>query len=205
MQYPSFAQFKQRAPTLPVVVPNGTPDTLTKQTPEETIEGAFAEIQNELAQELVARILQQSPAFFERLVVDLLVAMGYGGTHKDAATVVGKSRDGGIDGIIKQDRLGLDNIYVQAKRWAADNAVSRPDVQAFVGALSGNAATKGVFITTSRFSEGAIQFIEKVPQRIILIDGDRLARFMIEFNIGVFAKETYTVKRLDLDYFDEES
>ena len=202
-QYPGYLQFKQRSSPAASIPTNGNGVVPPSQTPEEMMEGAFSEIQNALAQELVASILRQSASFFEQLVVDLLVAMGYGGSHKDAATVVGKSGDGGIDGIIKQDRLGLDSIYVQAKRWNVGHSVGRPDIQAFVGALSGNAASKGVFITTGRFSDLAIQFIEKVPQRVILIDGDMLARYMIEFSIGVSVKEAYIVKRLDSDYFEE--
>ncbi|HEY3321327.1 MAG TPA: restriction endonuclease [Planctomycetota bacterium] len=172
--------------------------------PEEVIDSAFLSMKQQLASELLEQILRCSPTFFERLVVDLLVAMGYGGSVHDAgrALVVGKSGDGGIDGIIKQDKLGLDAIYVQAKRWEAN--ISRPQIQGFVGALHGR-ANKGVFITTSSFTKEAREYADELRDlKVILIDGQDLADLMIEHGIGVSPKATYVVKKVDYDYFVEE-
>ena len=145
-----------------------------------------------------------SPAFFEGVIVDLLVAMGYGGTHDDAARRLGRSGDGGIDGVIDEDRLGLDRIYVQAKRYDPKSSVGRPDIQGFVGSLVGNAASKGVFVTTSTFSTPAIDFVRHLPQRVILIDGEKLADLMIEHGVGVRVARTVEVKRVDEDFFIDE-
>ena len=134
---------------------------------------------------MLERILGNSPAFFEQVIIELLVAMGYGGTHKNAATQLGRTGDGGVDGVVNEDRLGLDRVYVQAKRYAAGNGVSRPDVQAFVGSLVGLGATKGVFVTTSTFSAQATDFASRLTQRVILIDGRQLADLMIEYGVGV--------------------
>ena len=147
-------------------------------------------------------VIQQTPVFFEKLVVDLLVAMGYGGAGKDSAIVTPYSRDDGIDGIIKEDKLGLDNIYVQAKRWT--NQVTKPQIQQFSGALDEQKASKGVFITTSTFSKEARNFVAKSSKKIVLIDGQQLADYMIEFNVGVSIKKTYIIKRIDTDYFEEQ-
>ena len=146
------------------------------------------------------RVKGVSPSFFERLVIDLLVAMGYGGTRADAGRAIGKSGDGGIDGIINEDRLGLDVIYVQAKRW--EGTVSRPEIQKFAGALQGQRATKGVFITTSNFTREAREFAGSIASKIILIDGERLAALMVEHDVGVARIGSYVLKRLDNDYFD---
>lgn len=143
-----------------------------------------------------------TPRFFEKLVVDLLVAMGYGGSRKDAGQAIGQSGDGGVDGIIKEDRLGLDIVYIQAKRW--ESTVGRPVVQAFAGSLEGFRARKGVLITTASFSKEAKEYVERIEKKIVLIDGQQLAQFMIDFGIGVNEVVTYTVKRMDLDYFGEE-
>jgi restriction system protein len=175
-----------------------------ERTPDEVLEYAYLELQKTLAQELLFQIKQCTSRFFERLVVDLLVAMGYGGTIKDAAQVVGGSRDGGIDGIIKEDRLGLDTIYIQAKRWNEKSTIARPEIQKFVGALQGRHASKGVFITTGKFSESAKDYVKSLPCKVVLIDGEQLAKYMIDFNVGVALRETYQVKRLDTDYFIEE-
>lgn len=174
------------------------------QTPDERLESAFQDIYDSLAQDLLAQVKTCSPRFFERLVVDLLVAMGYGGSIEDAAEVVGKSGDGGIDGIIKEDRLGLDAIYIQAKKWEDARPVSRPDVQGFVGALSGHHASKGVFITTGRFAAPAREFVKNLNYKVVLIDGEQLARYMMDFNIGVSLRQSYHVKKIDSDYFSEE-
>lgn len=159
-------------------------------------------IREGLAAELLHIIKTHSPTFFERLVIDLLVKMGYGGTRKDAGQAIGKSGDEGIDGIIKEDRLGLDIVYIQAKRW--ENVVSRPEIQKFAGALQGQRAKKGIFITTSNFSEGAKDYVSRIESKIVLIDGDALAQLMIDYNIGVATVASYEIKRVDSDYFTEE-
>jgi len=173
-----------------------------KQTPEEILESSYQSLRRELAEELLERIKQNSSRFFERLVVDLLVTMGYGGSRKDAGEAVGRSGDEGIDGIIKEDKLGLDVVYIQAKRW--QNTVGRPDVQAFAGALMGKKANKGVFITTSQFSQEAQNYVNTISQKIVLIDGEQLAQLMIDHGVGVTEVAIYLVKRVDSDYFSEE-
>lgn len=170
-------------------------------SPTETIDNIIAQMNVSLASELLEQIKSQSPAFFEQLVLDLLVKMGYGGNREDAAMVTKISHDGGIDGIIKEDRLGLDMIYIQAKRW--ENTVQKPEIQKFRGALSERGATKGIFITTSDFSTGAKDSARNA--KIILIDGSELCRLMIEFGVGVSIKTVYEIKRLDTDYFNPES
>lgn len=170
-------------------------------TPAETIDEAYEILRNSLAEEVLQHIKGCSPEFFERLVVDLLVKMGYGGTRAEAGRAVGKSGDGGIDGIINEDRLGLDVIYIQAKRWEA--TVGRPDIQQFAGALQGQKARKGIFITTSGFSKVAIEYARDIESSIILIGGDVLAGLMIDNDVGVALETSYKVKRIDSDYFDE--
>ncbi len=155
----------------------------------------------ELRQELLERIKTASPAFFERLVIELLVKMGYGGSFVDAGMAIGKTGDEGIDGIIKEDRLGLDAIYIQAKRW--NNTVGRPEIQQFVGALAGKGARKGIFITTSKFSEQAKSYLP-ANVKVVLIDGAQLAEYAIEVNLGVSVVSEYQIKRLDFDYFEGE-
>ncbi|MFI3254488.1 MAG: restriction endonuclease [Eubacteriales bacterium] len=172
-------------------------------SPEEVIEANFESIQESLSQELLELILQNSPAYFEKLVIDLLVNMGYGGNRKEAGQAVGKSGDEGIDGVINEDRLGLDNIYVQAKRWAIDNTVGRPEIQKFVGALAGKQASKGIFITTSSFSSEARNYVQTLQPKVILIDGRELTQFMIEYDVGVSTYNTYVIKKIDTDYFEE--
>lgn len=173
-------------------------------TPEEQIDAASAILSKALKAELLARVLDQSPAFFERLIVDLLVAMGYGGSHDAAARQLGRSGDGGVDGVIDEDRLGLDRIFVQAKRYA-NGLVGRPQVQEFVGSLVGHGATKGVLVTTSAFSRQAIDYARGLQQRVILIDGDRLSELMIEHGVGVRVSRTVEVKRLDEDFFSDDA
>ena len=188
MKVPRFAQWydgSAAAPERPAPVA-ATP--APESTPEETIEAAYAAIMAELREELLGRILQNDPGFFEGLIVDLLVAMGYGGSHKNAAERLGKSGDGGVDGVINEDLLGLDRIYVQAKRYSVTSVIGRPDVQAFTGSLVGFGASKGVFFTTSSFSSQAKEFAARVPQRIILIDGGRLSELMVEHGVGVRTK-----------------
>ena len=159
-------------------------------------------MRHDLAQELLERVKNSSPRFFENLVVDLLVAMGYGGSKADAGQAVGRSGDGGIDGIIKEDKLGLDVVYIQAKRW--EGTVGRPVVQAFAGSLEGQRARKGVLITTSQFSQDARDYVTRIEKKIVLIDGELLAQLMIDHNIGVAEVASYVVKKADLDYFGEE-
>jgi restriction system protein len=170
-------------------------------TPYEHIEIGYQRIREELEIELLAKIKESSPAFFERLVVELLVTMGYGGSRKDAGQTIGRSGDGGIDGVIKEDRLGLDVIYIQAKRW--EGVVGRPEIQKFAGALQGQRAKKGVFITTSSFSKEALDFVSVIESRIVLVDGKTLTSLMIDFGLGVSKIASYDIKRIDSDYFEE--
>jgi restriction system protein len=171
------------------------------ETPEEIIEKNFLKIRKNLALELLSKVKNSTPAFFENLVVELLVKMGYGGSIKDAGKAIGKSGDEGIDGIIKEDKLGLDIIYIQAKRW--DNIVGRPEIQKFVGALAGQGAKKGIFITTAKFTKEAREYQPKNETKIVLIDGEQLADFMIDYDLAVSLKNKYVIKQIDNDYFDE--
>ena len=173
----------------------------TESTPEEAIENAYQGLRQQLAQELLTRILGCSPAFFEHLVVELLVKMGYGGSRRDAGERIGQTGDGGIDGIIKEDRLGLDTIFIQAERW--QGSVGRPEIQKFVGALQGQRARKGVFITTSTYTADATSYAAQIDTKVVLIDGQTLAGLMIDFDVGVAVASSYTVKRIDSDYFEE--
>lgn len=177
-------------------------DESIPQTPEESLESSFQDIQKTLAQELISKIKACSPPFFERMVIELLVAMGYGGSRIDAGKAIGKSGDEGIDGIIKEDKLGLDVIYIQAKRW--ENVVGRPEIQKFIGALAGQGAKKGIFITTSRFTNDAKEYIPRNETKIVLIDGDQLANLLIDYNLGVSTQAVYELKKVDSDYFEEE-
>jgi len=174
------------------------------QTPEESLETAYQKIRKSLASELINKVVELSPTFFEKLVVELLVKMGYGGSIKDAGKAMGKSGDEGIDGTIKEDKLGLDIIYIQAKRWKPGNIVGRPELQKFVGALAGQGAKKGIFITTSNFTREAIEYTPRNETKIVLIDGSQLAQLMIDYNLGCTPQQTYEVKKMDTDYFDEE-
>jgi restriction system protein len=168
-------------------------------TPEEALEAGYKQLRKALQQDLLDKIKECSPYFFEKLVVHLLVAMGYGGAHEEK---LGLSRDGGIDGMIKEDKLGLDVIYIQAKRWS--NPVGRPDLQAFAGSILGRSAQKGVFITTSRFTKDATEYVKHLNQKIILVDGEQLTDYMIDFNVGVHETARYVVKKIDTDYFLDE-
>jgi len=172
-----------------------------QQTPQGLIDSAYSVLQKKLAQDLLEQISTKSPAFFEELVVKLLVRMGYGGSQQDAS-VVGRSGDGGIDGLINEDRLGLDRIYVQAKRWK--DKVGTPQIRDFVGSLAGGGAHKGVFITTSSFQPGVVDYLRGVQHRVVLIDGQRLAELCIEFDLGVTVEGSYLIKRIDTAFFDEE-
>jgi restriction system protein len=173
-----------------------------KATPEESLANAYQRLRNEIADDLINQLKASSPNKFENIVVDLLLAMGYGGSRKDAAQAIGKTGDEGVDGIINEDRLGLDVIYVQAKRW--EGTVGRPEIQKFAGALQGQRAKKGIFITTSDFSKEAIDFTSRIENKIVLIDGHALVQFMIDRNVGVTTSATYEIKKIDMDYFIEE-
>ena len=171
-------------------------------TPQEILIASYLKIRTTLAQELLQKVKNCHPAFFERLVVDLLVKMGYGGSLKDAGNATRYSSDGGIDGIIREDKLGLDVIYIQAKRWESQN-IGRPDIQSFVGALDGHRSTKGIFITTSKFAETAVEYVKTISKKVILIDGEQLANFMIDYNLGVSVVDIYEIKKIDNDFFGE--
>ena len=175
-----------------------------EETPEESLDKAYQRIRKSLVSELLNKVVELSPTFFERLVVELLVKMGYGGSIKDAGKAIGKSGDEGIDGTIKEDRLGLDIIYIQAKRWKPENVVGRPELHKFVGALAGQGAKKGIFITTSKFTKEALDYTPKNETKIVLIDGEQLAQLMIDYNLGCTTQQTYEVKKIDSDYFGEE-
>ena len=199
-QWPEFIEFRDvsrsnTTQTQAVELP------LSTTTPEEAIELSYQGLREQLAQELLARILSCSPTFFEQLVVELLVKMGYGGSRRDAGERIGQTGDGGIDGIIKEDRLGLDTIFIQAKRW--QGSVGRPEIQKFVGALQGQRARKGVFITTSFYTADAIDYASRIDTKVVLIDGRQLSALMIDFDVGVSAAASYVVKRIDSDYFEE--
>jgi restriction system protein len=190
-----------RARGAPPGIPPGSASAPTDLSPEELLELGHSRLHGQLAAELLEVVKQSSPEFFERLVVDLLLALGYGGSRTDAGRTVGMSGDGGIDGIINEDRLGLDVIYIQAKRW--EGVVGRPEVQKFAGALQGQRARKGIFITTSEFTRDAIQYVRAIDSKIVLVDGKQLARLMIQHDVGVSRESVYEVKRIDSDYFAE--
>ncbi|MEZ2441791.1 restriction endonuclease [Chitinophaga sp. RCC_12] len=202
-QFPEFVEFQNIKKEESGSLEQTDLTQVEKQTPEETIDLAYQSIRQSLAQELIDTVRRLSPAFFERLVVELLVKMGYGGSMKDAGKAIGKTGDEGIDGTIKEDKLGLDIIYIQAKRWQAGNVVGRPELHKFVGALAGQGAKKGIFITTSTFSKDALNYAPKNETKIVLIDGVQLAQLMIDYNLGVSVQRSYDIKRLDNDYFEE--
>jgi restriction system protein len=203
-QYPEFQEFQQLRGTRRADKNIDTKSTLdnSSATPSEALEAAYENLRDELANELLDKLKKTSPGFFERVVVELLVKMGYGGSRADAGKAIGKSGDGGIDGMIKEDKLGLDVVYIQAKRWG-DHSVGRPDVMQFAGALQGQRASKGIFITTSRFTEDARNYVSQIGSKIVLIDGEQLTNLMIEHDVGVSVVALYPVKKIDGDYFDE--
>lgn len=196
-QFEEFSEFRQARNSQGAGLEH--PAISDAQTPEERIEGSYRELRAALSGELLDRIQDQTPEFFEQLVLDVLHAIGYGGKREDASERLGKSGDEGVDGVIREDRLGLDTVYIQAKKWTG--TVGRPEIQKFVGALQGQNATKGVFITTSSFSQEAVEYAGKITPRIILVDGNELAELMIEYDVGVAVSRSYLLKRLDLDYF----
>jgi restriction system protein len=199
-RFPEFHKFRSTQKTQAESAKIETEDD--GQTPEEMLEGAYQKFRDGMASELLARVKASSSEFFERLVVELLLNMGYGGSHKEAGEAIGRAGDEGIDGIIKEDRLGLDAIYVQAKKW--EGVVGRPEIQKFVGALHGKRAKKGVFITTSTFTADAADYVDKIDPKVVLIDGSRLANLMIDFNVGVTPSAIYETKKVDSDYFSED-
>jgi restriction system protein len=203
-QFPEFQAFRSSPAKVdsPLAVLAGTGTVTPPLTPDEEMRAGYARLRQNLGTQVLERVKQLTPQQFEELVVDLLVKMGYGGTHEDAASVVGRSGDEGIDGIIKEDKLGLDAIYIQAKRWK--DTVGRPDIQRFAGALQGQRARKGVFITTSTFSSEAEVYAANLQTTIVLIDGPRLSQLMIDAGIGVSTAETLRILKLDEDYFAEE-
>ena len=200
-KFPEFKEFRSLRHKKDDKIPE-KPTEPDKTTPEEALESAYQRIRDDLATEILQQVKASSPSLFEKLVVELLVKMGYGGTRQDAGRAIGRTGDEGIDGIIKEDRLGLDIIYIQAKRW--ENTVGRPEVQKFAGALQGQRARKGIMITTSSFSQEAHDYASRIDTKIVLIDGERLAQYMIDFNLGVSPMAAYEVKRIDSDYFTEE-
>jgi restriction system protein len=200
-QFPEFIEFRSVRKDINEVQPVLI-DEPDKQTPEEQLENAYKILSDGLASEIIQQVKTCSPAFFERLVVELLLAMGYGGTRAGAGRAIGQSGDGGIDGIIDEDKLGLDSIYIQAKRW--EGTVGRPEIQKFVGALQGNRAHKGVFITTSEFTKDAQEYVKNISNKVVLINGFSLAKLMIENDVGVSTTSTYKVKKIDSDYFVDE-
>jgi restriction system protein len=173
----------------------------TAKTPEELLDYSIQKIKNELSEELLDKIKSCSPRFFEQLVIDLLIKIGYGGSRKEAGSIVGKSGDGGIDGIIKEDKLGLDTIYIQAKRW--ENTVPISQIRDFAGSLLQQKSKKGIFLTTSDFPNSAYDYVKSIEHKIVLINGKELANYLIEYNIGIQPKKLYEIKKLDLDYFEE--
>jgi restriction system protein len=199
-QFPEFVAFRKTHRERPEL--HDAPENGQSVTPEEALESAYERIRDSLAAELLQKLKACSPSFFERLVIEVIVKMGYGGTRSDAGKAVGKSGDGGIDGIIKEDKLGLDTIYIQAKRW--EGTVGRPEIHRFVGALAGQRARKGLFITTSDFSDEAVKYASGIDTKIVLIDGETLADLMIDHNVGVSTVAAYELKKIDTDYFTEE-
>jgi restriction system protein len=201
-QFEEFKQFRALRHTQSNGEDIGETEPAQETTPEEALEVAYVRLRDNLAAEILQQVKSTSPSLFEKLVVELLVKMGYGGSRQDAGRAIGKSGDEGIDGIIKEDRLGLDIIYIQAKRW--ENTVGRPEVQKFAGALQGQRARKGIMMTTSAFSSEAHDYASRIDSKIVLIDGERIAQLMIDFNLGVSLMANYEVKKVDTDYFTEQ-
>lgn len=203
-KFSSFLEFQNSSRASNDVDATISATEINEQTPEENLDIAYQRIRTALAADLLTKVLELSPTFFERLVVELLVKMGYGGSIKDAGKAIGKSGDEGIDGTIKEDKLGLDIIYIQAKRWQPGNVVGRPELHKFVGALAGQGAKKGIFITTSSFTKEALSYTPKNETKIVLIDGNQLTQLMIDYNLGCTTQQVYELKKIDSDYFDEE-
>ncbi len=208
-QFPEFLAFhagpnNSTEEVSPASIALDVTTTSPEGTPDEVLKSTVKQLADELRAELLDRLMTAAPSFFESAVVSLLLAMGYGGAREDAGKTIGKSGDGGLDGVIDEDALGLDRVYIQAKRYKAENKIGSPDVQAFYGAVAAAKANKGVFVTTSGFSPAARQFAEKVPVKLVLIDGEHLTRLMFLYNVGVRIHETVYVKKLDEDFFTED-
>jgi len=201
-RFPEYQEFRKTSRT-DSQEEIGSSEIKLSLTPFEQMEQSYQELRNAVAKELLEQILECSPQFFERMVIDLLLSMGYGGSIKDAGEAIGQSHDEGVDGIIKEDKLGLDVIYIQAKRWGSGN-VGRRDVQSFVGSLEGKRANKGIFITTSQYSQEAKEYVKGIGKKVVLIDGDLLTQLMIDHGVGVTDVNSFTIKRVDSDYFIEE-
>ena len=202
LEYPEYAAYAGLSSEKKTSGKGEVESSSEELTPTEQLEAAMKKINNDLAADILQKAREMSPAKFEQLVLDLLLAMGYGGTNKDLAKATPISHDNGVDGIIPEDTLGLDKIYIQAKRYT-DNPVGKPEIQQFVGALNEQKASKGVFVTTSTFTKGAIESVNKATSKIVLIDGKALAKYMIEYNVGVSTKKVYAIKKIDTDYFEE--
>lgn len=207
LRFPEFVDFRGRSHSpeeTSIQEPTSSANLLNEETPDEIIRSTVRQIEGALTKELLDRILSASPAFFEGLIVNLLLSMGYGGSREDAGQIVGRAGDGGIDGVIDQDSLGLDRVYIQAKRYARDHPVSEPEIRAFSGSLNAAKANKGVFVTTSSFTQPAQTFTDLISHRIVLIDGKMLTTLMIRHNVGVRIEETLYLKRIDEDFFVDE-
>lgn len=203
MEYPEYAQYAGQSQEKKSEKKEDVVSTAEELTPTEQLEAAMKKINDDLAADILQKAREMSPSKFEQLVLDLLLAMGYGGSNKDLAKVTPISHDNGVDGIIPEDALGLDKIYIQAKRYKDGTPVHKPEIQQFIGALSEQKSSKGVFVTTSTFTQGARESVSKATSKIVLIDGIALAKYMVEFNVGVSSRKTYEVKRIDTDYFEE--
>ena len=203
-RFPGFREFQNLKKSKKIAVKETPDDSSSNDTPLEQLESAYKTLQTNLKDNLLENIMKCEPFFFEKLVVNLLINLGYGGFKEDAGKAFSTTRDEGIDGVIKEDKLGLDQIYIQAKRWQFDNSVSRPEIQKFAGALQGKRAKKSIFITTSRFSSDAIEYVKNLDSKIILIDGDSLTDYMIESNTGVLVEDKYEIKKIDSNYFEDE-
>jgi restriction system protein len=199
-RFEEFGEFIN--PDVNKTVSENIPFVESSTTPRETLESAYQIIRKQLVQELLEKIKESTPQYFEEIVVELLVKMGYGGSVKDAGQATKYTNDEGVDGIIKEDKLGLDVIYIQAKRYT-ENSVGRPEIQAFVGALDGKHANKGIFITTSKFADTAIAYVKAISKKVVLIDGEQLANYMIEYSLGVTTTATFELKKIDNDYFGD--
>lgn len=200
-RFPEFVKFREPQPSDEKSGKQIEESDLEELTPEEALEETYRRIRQDLIDELIEYVLNSTPGFFEKIVIELLVKMGYGGSQRNAARAVGRSGDEGIDGIIDEDRLGLETVYVQAKKWDINSTVGRPEVQKFVGALHGKRARKGVFFTTSKFTREARDYIDMIDPKVVLIDGERLANLMIDHGVGVSTRSIYEIKGVDTDYF----
>jgi restriction system protein len=211
-RFPEFNEFRERKRVMDeathsepkAAVPTATPSEVDGATPDELLRATVADLETAISSELLGRILAAPPAFFESLIVTLLLNMGYGGSREDAGRAIGRSGDGGIDGVIDQDPLGLDRVYLQAKRYKSDIAVSEPEIRAFSGSLGAAKANKGVFVTTSYFTKPAVDFAERHPFKMVLIDGKQLTSLMLRHNVGVRIAETLHLKKVDEDFFGDE-